>query len=95
MNHYKLILNILTRFDLPVSGHPAGDHPDPSLDADGQCHPFDDSKSSRESVSCPAVYLVSNYKILLSKGLDLPRGFLNSFTIAIATHHRDPSIFPC
>ena len=33
----------------------------------------------------PSVYLVSNYKILLSKGLDLPRGFLNSFTIAIAT----------
>lgn len=32
----------------------------------------------------PSVYLVSNYKILLSKGLDLPRGFLNSFTIAIA-----------
>jgi ABC-type glycerol-3-phosphate transport system permease component len=33
----------------------------------------------------PSAYLVSNYKILLSKGLDLPRGFLNSFTIAIAT----------
>jgi ABC-type glycerol-3-phosphate transport system permease component len=33
----------------------------------------------------PSVYLVSNYKILLSKGLDLPRGFMNSFTIAIAT----------
>jgi ABC-type glycerol-3-phosphate transport system permease component len=33
----------------------------------------------------PSVYLVSNYKILLAKGLDLPRGFLNSFTIAIAT----------
>ncbi len=32
----------------------------------------------------PSVYLVSNYKILLSKGLDLPLGFLNSFTIAIA-----------
>jgi ABC-type glycerol-3-phosphate transport system permease component len=32
----------------------------------------------------PSIYLVSNYKILLSKGLDLPRGFLNSFTIAIA-----------
>ena len=26
-----------------------------------------------------------NYKILLSKGLDLPLGFMNSFTIAIAT----------
>jgi ABC-type glycerol-3-phosphate transport system permease component len=32
----------------------------------------------------PSIYLVSNYKILLAKGLDLPRGFLNSFTIAIA-----------
>jgi multiple sugar transport system permease protein len=30
-------------------------------------------------------YIESNYKILLSKGLDLPRGFLNSFTIAGAT----------
>ncbi len=33
----------------------------------------------------PSKFLISNYKILLSKGLDLPRGFLNSFTIAIAT----------
>jgi multiple sugar transport system permease protein len=33
----------------------------------------------------PSKYIVSNYKILLSKGLDLPRGFLNSFTIAGAT----------
>jgi ABC-type glycerol-3-phosphate transport system permease component len=33
----------------------------------------------------PSKFLVSNYKILLSKGLDLPLGFLNSFTIAIAT----------
>ena len=30
----------------------------------------------------PSVYTFSNYKILLSKGLDLPLGFLNSFTIA-------------
>jgi multiple sugar transport system permease protein len=30
----------------------------------------------------PSHYIVSNYKILLAKGLDLPRGFLNSFTIA-------------
>jgi len=33
----------------------------------------------------PSHYIVSNYQILLSKGLDLPRGFLNSFTIAGAT----------
>ena len=33
----------------------------------------------------PSKFLVSNYKILLSKGLDLPRGFLNSLTIAGAT----------
>ena len=33
----------------------------------------------------PSQYTLSNYKILLSKGLDLPRGFLNSFTIAAAT----------
>ena len=33
----------------------------------------------------PSKYLVSNYKILLSKGLDLPRGFLNSVTIAVLT----------
>ncbi len=33
----------------------------------------------------PSSFIVSNYKILLSKGLDLPRGFLNSFTIAAAT----------
>lgn len=33
----------------------------------------------------PSKYILSNYKILLSKGLDLPLGFLNSFTIAAAT----------
>jgi ABC-type glycerol-3-phosphate transport system permease component len=33
----------------------------------------------------PSVYTITNYKVLLSKGLDLPRGFLNSFTIAILT----------
>jgi ABC-type glycerol-3-phosphate transport system permease component len=33
----------------------------------------------------PSTYMISNYKILLSKGLDLPRGFMNSFTIAIVT----------
>lgn len=33
----------------------------------------------------PSKYLISNYKILLSKGLDLPRGFLNSVTIAVLT----------
>ena len=33
----------------------------------------------------PSIYTLSNYKILLSKGLDLPRGFLNSFVIAGAT----------
>ncbi|HOW90781.1 MAG TPA: carbohydrate ABC transporter permease [Anaerolineaceae bacterium] len=33
----------------------------------------------------PSNFILSNYKILLSKGLDLPRGFLNSFTIAAAT----------
>jgi multiple sugar transport system permease protein len=33
----------------------------------------------------PSKFIVTNYKILLSKGLDLPRGFLNSFTIAGAT----------
>lgn len=30
----------------------------------------------------PSKFILSNYKILLSKGLDLPRGFLNSLTIA-------------
>jgi multiple sugar transport system permease protein len=30
----------------------------------------------------PSIYTYSNYKILLAKGLDLPRGFLNSLTIA-------------
>jgi multiple sugar transport system permease protein len=30
----------------------------------------------------PSHYIVSNYQILLSKGLNLPLGFLNSFTIA-------------
>jgi multiple sugar transport system permease protein len=33
----------------------------------------------------PSQYTLSNYKILLSKGLNLPQGFLNSFTIAAAT----------
>lgn len=33
----------------------------------------------------PSIYTLSNYKILLSKGLDLPLGFLNSLTIAAAT----------
>jgi len=33
----------------------------------------------------PSTFTITNYKILLSKGLDLPRGFLNSFTIAILT----------
>lgn len=33
----------------------------------------------------PSTHMIENYKVLLSKGLDLPRGFLNSFTIAIAT----------
>lgn len=33
----------------------------------------------------PSTYIVSNYKILLSKGLDLPLGFFNSFIIAAST----------
>ncbi len=33
----------------------------------------------------PSQYLVTNYKILLSKGLDLPLGFWNSLIIAAAT----------
>ncbi len=33
----------------------------------------------------PSKYLLSNYQILLSKGLDLPRGFFNSFIISMAT----------
>jgi len=33
----------------------------------------------------PSKYLITNYKILLSKGLDLPRGFFNSLTIAVLT----------
>ncbi len=33
----------------------------------------------------PSHYILSNYKILLSRGLDLPQGFLNSLTIAVAT----------
>lgn len=33
----------------------------------------------------PSNYIASNYGILLSKGLDLPRGFLNSFVIAGST----------
>ncbi|HEY4692754.1 MAG TPA: carbohydrate ABC transporter permease [Bellilinea sp.] len=30
----------------------------------------------------PSKYLISNYNILLSRGLDLPRGFMNSFIIS-------------
>ncbi len=33
----------------------------------------------------PSKYLITNYKILLSKGLDLPLGFMNSLTIAVLT----------
>lgn len=33
----------------------------------------------------PSKYIVSNYKILLSKGLDLPRGFANSMFVAVMT----------
>ena len=33
----------------------------------------------------PSQYMVTNYKILLSKGLDLPRGFFNSFYISAMT----------
>ncbi|MDO9086969.1 MAG: carbohydrate ABC transporter permease [Anaerolineaceae bacterium] len=33
----------------------------------------------------PSQYTLSNYKILLSRGLDLPLGFVNSLTIAVAT----------
>lgn len=33
----------------------------------------------------PSKYLITNYKILLSKGLDLPLGFMNSLTIALLT----------
>ncbi|MHB1481010.1 MAG: carbohydrate ABC transporter permease [Bellilinea sp.] len=33
----------------------------------------------------PSKYLVSNYKILLSKGLDLPRGFTNSLFVSVMT----------
>lgn len=31
----------------------------------------------------PSKYLITNYKILLSKGLDLPKGFFNSLSIAV------------
>ena len=33
----------------------------------------------------PSQYMITNYKILLSKGLDLPLGFFNSFYIAAMT----------
>jgi len=33
----------------------------------------------------PSKYLMTNYRILLSKGLDLPKGFMNSLTIAVLT----------
>lgn len=33
----------------------------------------------------PSKYIVSNYKILLSKGLDLPLGFANSMFVAVMT----------
>ncbi len=31
----------------------------------------------------PSIHMVENYNILLSKGLDLPRGFINSLTISV------------
>lgn len=33
----------------------------------------------------PSKYIISNYKILLSKGLDLPLGFANSMFVAVMT----------
>jgi multiple sugar transport system permease protein len=33
----------------------------------------------------PSTHALENYRILLSKGLDLPRGFLNSLTISVGT----------
>jgi len=33
----------------------------------------------------PSTHALENYRILLNKGLDLPRGFLNSLTISILT----------
>jgi multiple sugar transport system permease protein len=33
----------------------------------------------------PSTHLIENYELLLSKGLDLPRGFANSFFVAIAS----------
>jgi ABC-type glycerol-3-phosphate transport system permease component len=33
----------------------------------------------------PSTHLVDNYKLLLSKGLDLPRGFANSLFVALAS----------
>ncbi len=33
----------------------------------------------------PSTHMVENYRILLSKGLDLPRGFLNSLQISVLT----------
>jgi len=33
----------------------------------------------------PSIHLVDNYKILLGKGLDLPRGFANSLFLAVAS----------
>jgi len=33
----------------------------------------------------PSTHLIENYRILLSKGLDLPRGFANSLFVAVAS----------
>jgi ABC-type glycerol-3-phosphate transport system permease component len=33
----------------------------------------------------PSIHTIENYKILVGKGLDLPRGFINSLIIAVAT----------
>lgn len=33
----------------------------------------------------PSTHMVENYRILLSKGLDLPRGFINSLQISVLT----------
>jgi ABC-type glycerol-3-phosphate transport system permease component len=33
----------------------------------------------------PSTHMIENYKILVGKGLDLPRGFVNSLIIAVAT----------
>ena len=33
----------------------------------------------------PSTHMLENYRVLLSKGLDLPRGFLNSLQISVLT----------